>query len=71
MREALRRMEERDRVKATQKEEIRQKIAAGLKSLEEGRGVDGEEIFARMEAEFDEEIRAEDEKAAMEQNGHP
>ena len=59
VREALRLMDERDQLKAMQKDEIRKKIAAGLKSLEEGRGVDGEAVFARMEAELDEEIRAE------------
>ena len=62
MREALRLMEERDQVKAIQKEEIRRKIAAGLKSLEEGRVYDGETFFAQMQTELDEAIRAEDEK---------
>ena len=70
MREALRLMEERDQVKAMQKEELRKKIGAGLKSLEEGRVYDGEAFFAQMEAELDEEIRAEDEKAERERNGH-
>ena len=63
-------MDERDQLKAMQKDEIRKKIAAGLKSLEEGRGVDGEAVFARLEAELDEEIRAEDELAAGEQGLH-
>lgn len=70
VREALRLMEERDQEKTFQKEEIRKKIAAGLKSLEEGRGSDGDEFFAQMEAEIDEDIRAEDERAAMRRNGH-
>jgi antitoxin ParD1/3/4 len=70
MREALRLMEERDQLKAMQKEELRKKIAAGLKSLEEGRVVDGEAVFARLEAELDEEIRAEDERMERERNGH-
>ena len=66
MREALRLMDERDQMKAMQKEELRKKIAAGLKSLEEGRVHDGEAFFAQMEAELDEEIRAEEEKPARE-----
>src|ERR1700730_13372247 len=70
VREALRLMDERDQLKAMQKDEIRKKIAAGLKSLEEGRGVDVEAVFARLEAELDEEIRAEDELAAGEQGLH-
>jgi antitoxin ParD1/3/4 len=65
MREALRLMDERDQIKAMQKEELRKKIAAGLKSLDEGRGVDGEAVFARLEAELDAEIQAEDERAAQ------
>ncbi len=70
MREALRLMEERDQIKAMQKEELPKKIEAGLKSLEEGKGVDGEAVFARIEAEPDEEIRAEDQKAERERNRH-
>jgi antitoxin ParD1/3/4 len=70
VREALRLMDERDQIKAMQKDEIRKKIAAGLQSLEEGRGVDGEAVFARLEAELDEEIRAEDERTARKQGAH-
>jgi antitoxin ParD1/3/4 len=70
MREALRLMDERDQMKEMQKEELRKKIAAGLKSLEEGRFVDGEEFFDQMEAELDEEIRAEDERIAREQGAY-
>ena len=58
VREALRLMEERDQVKA----EVRKKIAAGIESARAGRLSDGEEFFAQMEAELDEEIRAEDER---------
>ena len=53
MREALRLMDERDQIKEMQKEELRKKIAAGLKSLEQGKGIDGESVFARLEAEYD------------------
>ena len=70
MREALRLMDERDQLKAMQKEALRKKIAAGLKSLDEGRFVDGEEFFAQMEAELDEEIRIEDERILQEQGTH-
>lgn len=70
VREALRLMDERDQVKEMHKEELRKKIAAGLKSLEEGRFSDGEEFFAQMDAELEEEIRAEDERAGRERNGH-
>ena len=51
-------MDERDQLKAIQKDEIRKKIAAGFQSLEEGRGVDGETVFARLETELDAEIQA-------------
>lgn len=70
MREALRLMEERDQLKATQKEELRKKIEAGLKSLDEGKGVDGEAVFARLEAELDAEIQAEEERAARKRGVH-
>ena len=36
------------------KNSIRRKIAAGFESLERGEGVDGESVFARIEAELDE-----------------
>src|SRR5690349_9932311 len=65
VREALRLMEERDQIKA----DIRQKIAAGMESARAGRMVDGEAFFAQMEAELDEEIRAEDAKAEQERSG--
>lgn len=67
MREALRLMDDRDQLKTMQKEELRKKIAAGLKSLDEGRVVDGGEFFAQMEVEMDEEIRIEDERKLQEQ----
>ncbi|BBU63035.1 hypothetical protein MSC49_29700 [Methylosinus sp. C49] len=55
VREALRLMEERDRLEAWRKDEIRAQIAAGVASLRAGRGVDGEEAFDRLEAEIDAE----------------
>ena len=62
MREALRLMEERDLAKA----EIRKKISAGVASAKAGRLSDGDEFFAKMDAELDEAIRAEDEQAERE-----
>ncbi len=62
MREALRMLEERDLAKA----EIRKKIAAGVASARAGRLTDGDEFFDQMEAELEEEIRAEKAKAEQE-----
>jgi len=55
VREALRLMEERDQVKA----EVRKKIAAGVESAQAGSLTGGEEFFAQLEAEQDEQILAE------------
>lgn len=65
MSEALRQMEDREQII----EEVRKKIAAGVASAKAGRLTDGEEFFAQMEAELDEEIRLEDEQAARELAG--
>lgn len=46
-------MEELDQLRALGKEEIRKKIAQGLASLDQGKGVDGETVFDRLEAELD------------------
>ncbi len=51
--DALRLMGEQDQLIEMQKEELRTKIDAGLRSLEEGRFSDGDEFFAKMEAELD------------------
>ena len=66
MREALRLMEERDLAKA----EVRKKIAAGMESLRQGKGVDGDAFFDQLEAELDEEIHVEAEKSERERIGH-
>jgi antitoxin ParD1/3/4 len=58
IREALGLLEERDEIFASQKEEIAEKIAAGLKSLRRGEGINGEKVFDRIEAELDELERA-------------
>jgi antitoxin ParD1/3/4 len=51
--EALRLMDERDRLAELHRDEIRKKIAAGMASLRAGKGVDGEAAFDRIDAELD------------------
>lgn len=53
IREALRLMEQRDNVQELHREQIRRKIAAGAASLRAGEGADGEDVFARIDAELD------------------
>ena len=53
VREALRLLEERDQILVLRREELRKKITEGLDSLRRGEGVDGEEVFDRLEAELD------------------
>ena len=62
MGEALRLLEKRDRAK----EEIREKIEVAWESLRQGKGTDGDEFFDQLEAELEEEIRAENAKAEQE-----
>lgn len=52
IREALRLMEERDQMQELHKDEIRKKIAAGMISLRAGKGMDGEAVFDRIDAEL-------------------
>ena len=49
--DALRLLAERDGLISVRKAELRQKIAAGLESLQRGEGVDGDEFFAQLAAE--------------------
>lgn len=49
VREALRLLEEKDRVRRLQIQELRKKINQGWASLERGEGVDGEEFFRTLE----------------------
>lgn len=49
VREALRLMEERD----LRKQELRSRLARSLESQREGKLVDGEAVFDRLEAELD------------------
>jgi len=51
--EALRLMIQRDRFQELHKEQIREKIAAGVASLRAGQGADGEDFFDRVDAELD------------------
>jgi len=60
VREALGLMEERDQILAARKDEVQGKIAEGLQSLGRSKGVDGEAVFDRIEAEID----------TLERNGH-
>jgi len=53
VREALRLMEQRDEINSIRKEEIRKKISKGLESLKLGKGIDGEAVFERIEAELE------------------
>jgi antitoxin ParD1/3/4 len=50
--EALRLMDERDRLQELHTKAIREKIAAGMASLRAGEGADGETFLARMDAEL-------------------
>jgi antitoxin ParD1/3/4 len=53
VREALRLLEERDvRIKLG-REDLRKKVTEGIDSLRRGEGVDGEQVFDRLEAELD------------------
>lgn len=52
VREALRLMEDRDRLLALCKRETAEKIATGLESLRAGKGRDGEAVFDRIEREL-------------------
>ena len=58
VREALRLMEERDQIKAIQKDEIRKKIDEGWADAQAGRLYDGEEFMAQLEKELEDEISA-------------
>lgn len=53
LRDALQLMEERNQLLLLRRDEIRKQIAEGLHSLRLGRGLDGEAVFDRIEAELD------------------
>jgi antitoxin ParD1/3/4 len=52
IREALRRMAERDEMQALHKDEIRRQIAVGMASLRSGNSTDGEIFLAGIDAEL-------------------
>jgi antitoxin ParD1/3/4 len=52
IREALRLMDQRDQVHELKKDEFRSKIVAGMPSLRAGKGVDGEDFLAGIDAEL-------------------
>lgn len=49
IREALRLLEEHDRFQEMKLETLRKEIKSGIDSLDRGEGIDGEEVFARLE----------------------
>ncbi|MCC5630708.1 type II toxin-antitoxin system ParD family antitoxin [Nostoc sphaeroides CHAB 2801] len=52
MGEALRLLEERDRLRDQRLAELKAKIQVGIEELERGEGIDGEEVFAEIEEDI-------------------
>jgi len=52
MGEALRLLEERDRLQEKRIAELKAKIQVGIEELERGEGIDGEEVFAEIEEDI-------------------
>ena len=52
MGEALRLLEERDRIRDQRLAELKAKIQVGIEELERGEGIDGEEVFAEIEEDI-------------------
>ncbi len=52
VREALRLMEERDQMQELYKASMREKITAGMASLRDGQGTDGEAFMAGLDADL-------------------
>ncbi|MEH1894409.1 MAG: type II toxin-antitoxin system ParD family antitoxin [Nostoc sp.] len=52
MGEALRLLEERDRIRDRCLAELKAKIQVGIEELERGEGIDGEEVFAEIEEDI-------------------
>lgn len=48
---ALRLLEEREKLYQEKLAELQEKITAGIESLDRGEGIDGETVFAELEAE--------------------
>jgi antitoxin ParD1/3/4 len=53
VREALRLLEQRDEVFTLRKDEIRKQIAEGWLSAKRGESVDGDDVFGRIDDEFE------------------
>ena len=53
VREALRLLEQRDEVFTLRKDEIRKQIEEGWQSAKRGEIVDGDDVFDRIDAEFE------------------
>lgn len=54
VREALRLLEDHEKARAAQLEEFRSEVDRRLASLDRGKGVDGEEVFARLRKKSEE-----------------
>ncbi|MEH2124389.1 type II toxin-antitoxin system ParD family antitoxin [Nostoc sp.] len=52
MGEALRLLDERDRIQEQRLAELKAKIQVGIEELERGEGIDGEEVFAEIEEDI-------------------
>jgi len=52
MGEALRLLSEKERVRAKQFAELKEKIRVGIEELDRGEGIDGEEVFAELEEDI-------------------
>ncbi|MBN3926785.1 type II toxin-antitoxin system ParD family antitoxin [Nostoc sp. NMS4] len=52
MGEALRLLDERDRLQEKRLAELKAKIQEGIEELERGEGIDGEEVFAEIEEDI-------------------
>jgi antitoxin ParD1/3/4 len=50
--EALRLLDDRDRVATVRFGELQQKIQIGVAELDQGEGLDGEDVFAELEADI-------------------
>lgn len=50
--EALRLLDERDRIQEARLAELKAKIREGIEELDRGEGIDGEEVFAEIEEDI-------------------
>ncbi len=52
IREALRLLWERDRIKEKRLAQLKEKIRVGIEELDRGEGIDGEDVFDEIEADI-------------------